>query len=72
MQLSVSFGILTVFACCLTFFIKAATFIVNTTSDSQSSGCATAPGDCILREAIQAANSSSGSDTINFDHPNLA
>jgi CSLREA domain-containing protein len=41
------------------------TFVVNTTVD-RSGACETLPGDCSLREAINAANSNPGTDTIAF------
>jgi CSLREA domain-containing protein len=44
----------------------AATFTVNTTADQApfSGQCSGAPGDCSLRQAIGAANSLGGADTI--------
>ena len=47
----------------------AETYTVNSTADTtDSDGCTTASGGCTLREAINAANSSSGvADTIDFD-----
>jgi CSLREA domain-containing protein len=49
----------------------AATFTVNTTGDTPpaTAGCAGAPGDCSLRQAIESANANSGDDTINFSIP---
>jgi CSLREA domain-containing protein len=42
--------------------VQAATFVVNTTSDHPPDGCTS--GDCTLREAVIAANESSGFDII--------
>jgi CSLREA domain-containing protein len=48
----------------------AYSWVVNTTADhSDAYGCEHPPGDCTLREAIEGANSSVGSDTILFDIP---
>jgi CSLREA domain-containing protein len=47
-----------------TTIVSAATFTVNTTTDNESNGCSF--GQCTLREAINDANSSLGSDTISF------
>jgi CSLREA domain-containing protein len=44
------------------------TFFVNTTADSDDGVCSS-PSGCTLREAINAANSNPGPDTINFDIP---
>lgn len=41
------------------------TFFVNSTSDSESDGCAV--NVCTLREAVADANGTAGTDTINFD-----
>ena len=51
----------------------AATYTVNSTADTtDSDGCTTASGGCTLREATNAANTSSGvADTINFDEQSL-
>ena len=51
----------------------AATYTVNSTADTaDSDGCTTDSGGCTLREAINAANTSSGvADTINFDEQSL-
>ena len=51
----------------------AAAYTVNSTADTtDSDGCTTASGGCTLREAINAANTSSGvADTINFDEQSL-
>jgi CSLREA domain-containing protein len=48
---------------------QAATITVNSTGDAtDSDGCTTDSGGCTLREAINAANASTGVvDTINFD-----
>jgi CSLREA domain-containing protein len=46
---------------------QAATFTVNSTADTNDGACTTTSGGCTLREAIAAANTSSGvADTINF------
>ena len=45
----------------------AATLIVNSTTDTTDGACGTAPGECTLREAIEAAVATSGHDTIAFD-----
>jgi CSLREA domain-containing protein len=45
------------------------TFVVNTTADSDDGVCSAAASGCTLREAINAANSNPGPDTINFDIP---
>ncbi len=50
--------------CFLTFSANAATFTVNTLADNESNGCLT--GNCTLREAVNDAGNSFGSDTINF------
>ena len=47
----------------------AATFVVNTTADSDDGVCSSAASGCTLREAINAANASAGEDTINFNIP---
>lgn len=45
----------------------ATTFVVNTTdTDSDAQGCEPAPGDCTLREAVEAVNAGQGK-TIRFD-----
>ncbi len=44
---------------------NAATYTVNTLSDSESDGCSS--GQCTLREAIGEANAASNFDTINFE-----
>src|SRR5262245_5473927 len=41
----------------------AATFVVTKTADTNDGAC---DSDCSLREALSIANSTSGSDTINF------
>lgn len=41
-------------------------FVVNSTADTTDGSCDIAPGDCTLREAINAANTNAGADTINF------
>ena len=45
----------------------AETFVVNSADDSDDGSCDPAPGDCTLREAIDAANASARRDTIEFD-----
>jgi CSLREA domain-containing protein len=45
------------------------TFEVNTVADSDDGVCSPAASGCMLREAINAANSNPGPDTINFDIP---
>jgi len=42
-------------------------FVVTVTSDHDDGVCG--PGDCSLREAINAANAHSGADTITFNIP---
>jgi hypothetical protein len=53
---------------------SAATFTVNTINDTTplTAGCAGAPGDCSLRQAIESANANAGDDTINFGIPTPA
>ncbi|MFL5796430.1 MAG: NosD domain-containing protein [Actinomycetota bacterium] len=47
---------------------SAATFTVNSTmDDTDADGCEPSPGDCTLREAIEAANATTAKDTIDFD-----
>jgi CSLREA domain-containing protein len=47
---------------------SAATFAVNSTmDDTDAGGCEPSPGDCTLREAIEAANATTAKDTIDFD-----
>jgi hypothetical protein len=49
---------------------QAATFTVDTTSDSGAlSACTAAPGDCSLRGAITRANAVIDADVITFDIP---
>jgi CSLREA domain-containing protein len=46
----------------------AATYTVNSTADTDDGACTSVSGGCTLREAINAANTTSGvADTINFD-----
>jgi len=46
---------------------SAATFTVNSTADdTDGGGCEPSPGDCTLREAINAANNTTAKDTISF------
>jgi CSLREA domain-containing protein len=45
----------------------AAVFVVNTTSDTTDGVCGSGPGECTLREALAAAGSTAGSDSIRFD-----
>ncbi len=42
------------------------TFTVNSTVDDDDGACDPSPGDCSLREAINAANALAGADTIEF------
>src|SRR5436190_24151848 len=42
------------------------TFTVNSLDDHPADGCDPAPGDCTLRDAVDAANSNAGADTITF------
>ncbi|MBS1797785.1 MAG: carboxypeptidase regulatory-like domain-containing protein [Acidobacteria bacterium] len=61
-------GLICVFAA-LTFGVNAATFTVNTTSDTQDATagngiCADSLGNCSLRAAITEANALAGADTI--------
>ncbi len=44
----------------------AQTFVVNSAADDDDGSCDVGPGDCTLREAINAANALSDADTINF------
>ena len=44
-----------------------ATLVVNTTADTDDGFCTTDPGGCTLREAINAANFNSDTNTITFD-----
>jgi len=44
-----------------------ATFTVNSTADDDDSVCDAGPGDCTLREAINAANADAAADTIEFN-----
>lgn len=44
-----------------------APYVVNSLEDNQSDGCGVAPGQCTLREAINASNVAPDYDTINFD-----
>jgi CSLREA domain-containing protein len=43
------------------------TFTVNSAADTDDGACTTAIVGCTLREAINAANANSGTDTINFN-----
>jgi CSLREA domain-containing protein len=45
------------------------TFVVNTAADADDGLCSPAPSGCTLREAIKAANTNPGTDTINFNIP---
>jgi CSLREA domain-containing protein len=46
----------------------AATYTVNSTADTDDGACTSVSGGCTLREAINAANSTTGvADTINFN-----
>lgn len=50
--------------------VQAATFVVDTTSDSAAlSTCTAAASDCSLRGAITASNTLAGVDTIEFNIP---
>ena len=66
-------AVLTLFVVLLLAFffdIRAAhadTFTVNSTNDPGTGGCNAT--ECTLREAITAANTASGADTINFNIP---
>lgn len=44
-------------------------FVVNDAADTDDGSCDVAPGNCTLREAINAANALSGADTITFNIP---
>jgi CSLREA domain-containing protein len=44
----------------------AAVLVVNATADTDDTACDPAPGGCTLREAILAANTAPGPDTIRF------
>ena len=44
-------------------------FIVNTTADTDDASCDPSPGDCTLREAINAANADPNLNTIKFALP---
>jgi CSLREA domain-containing protein len=45
--------------------VSAQTFIVNSVADTDDGGCAPSPGTCTLRDAINAANATTGA-TITF------
>ena len=47
--------------------VRAATFVVNTTTDGIEGDCGAAPGECTFRDAIAAATNTVGRDTIVFD-----
>lgn len=49
--------------------LKAAVFVVDTTSDSSLSACTAAAADCSLRGAITAANATTALDEIQFQIP---
>ena len=56
---------------------EAATFTVNSTGDAPDSNtadgiCDDGSGNCTLRAAIEQANASAGTDTINFNIPGAA
>ena len=44
-------------------------FVVNASADTDDGSCDLAPGNCTLREAINAANALAGADTITFNIP---
>lgn len=65
-------GIMLMFVCALTIAAKAASFTVNSTSDTNDVNtsdnmCADASGNCSLRAAIEQANALAGPDAIVFD-----
>jgi len=47
--------------------VFAASYVVDTTSDSVLTACTGAAGDCSLRGAISSAAANAGADTITFD-----
>lgn len=47
----------------------AATFEVDSTADTNTSTCTAAANDCTLRGALTAANTTAGTDAINFNIP---
>src|SRR5207302_9370163 len=47
--------------------VPAASLVVNSTADGDDGFCTTDPGGCTLREAINAANFNSDTNTITFD-----
>ena len=49
--------------------LAAATFVVDSTTDTSLGACTAAAADCSLRGAITAANANSGPDEIQFDIP---
>jgi hypothetical protein len=49
--------------------LHAATFTVDTTSDSSLTACTAAANDCSLRGAMFNANNTASADTINFNIP---
>lgn len=55
---------------CVSAVARAATFVVDNTSDSAGlSACTAAPADCSLRGAIAGANAVADADVISFDIP---
>jgi hypothetical protein len=48
---------------------RAATFTIDTTSDTSLTACTAAPNDCSLRGALTAANLTTALDQIHFDIP---
>jgi CSLREA domain-containing protein len=46
---------------------QAATYVVNTATDSNDGSCGVSPNPCSLRDAINAANGDTSGDTITFD-----
>jgi hypothetical protein len=55
--------------CLLTHVAGAATFVVDTTSDTALTACTGAPADCSLRGALVRANANADADVIAFALP---
>lgn len=57
------------FLCLLSNAVNAATFVVDTTSDTTLSACTVAAADCSLRGALDRANANTDADIIAFGIP---
>jgi CSLREA domain-containing protein len=66
-RISVAVVLVVMIAALVPIQAEASTFVVNTTDDTDDGMCDS--NHCSLREAIQAANSNPGPDTISFDIP---